>query len=313
MESIAPNGNPMEEPGKEPVEVRSEMERKVRIFGILLAVLLVVGISEGFYAWWLSHKLRTVEQAFQGQLSAHEENIAELRDRLNIAEEDASVLRGEVGSTRDRLGAAQGELYRTRQMAAQLAEKQKQSTEVLSSQLGALQQEQEATKGTVGSISTDVSGVRQEVTTTRKELASTRSELQRVIGDLGVQSDLIAHNAGELAELRLLGTRDYHEFDLRKAKQPQRIGDIAILLRKTDVKRQKFTLDLVADDRTIEKKDKTANEPVQFYRDGMRLPAEIVVNHVYKDRIVGYVSTPKKKETRLSAVGQSAGASQSGS
>ena len=71
-----------------------------------------------------------------------------------------------------------------------------------------------------------------------------------------MQSDLIAHNRGELTELRQRGERDYFEFDLRKTRRPQRIGNIALQLRKTDVKRQKYTIYLVADDRTIEKKDK---------------------------------------------------------
>ena len=98
--------------------------------------------------------------------------------------------------------------------------------------------------------------------------------------------------------MRQLGAREYFEFDLRKAKRPARIGPVSLHLRKTDVKRQKYTLHLIADDRTIEKKDKTANEPVQFYQDGFRLPTEIVVNQIYKDRIVGYVSVPRQREGR---------------
>ena len=146
------------------------------------------------------------------------------------------------------------------------------------------------------------SGVKQEVSQTKQELATTRSELQRelqrMIGDLGVQSDLIAHNRTELGELRQLGAREYFKFDLRKNKNPVRFGPVSLHLRKTDVKRQKYTLHLIADDRTIEKKDKTANEPVQFYQDGFRLPTEIVVHRIYKDRIVGYVSVPRQREGR---------------
>ena len=117
-----------------------------------------------------------------------------------------------------------------------------------------------------------MSEVKQDVNSTKEQLASTRNDLQRVVGDLGVQSGLIAHNGQELAELKLLGERGYQEFDIRKSNQPQRVGNIAITLKKTDLKRQKFTVNLVVDDRTIEKKDKTVNEPVQFYQDGYRQP-----------------------------------------
>jgi hypothetical protein len=49
------------------------------------------------------------------------------------------------------------------------------------------------------------------------------------------------------------------------------------------------------DDRSIEKKDKTAGEPVQFYvRGGSRMPPyEFVVFEVGKNQITGYLATPK--------------------
>ena len=124
----------------------------------------------------------------------------------------------------------------------------------------------------------------------------------------------MATNRNELAELRLRGERDYFEFDLRKTKQPQKYtGGVALQLKKTDVKRQKYTVDLIADDRRIEKKDKNTNEPVQFYQQGQRVPAEIVVNQILKDRIVGYISMPKVKESRVSGLQSAAQPSGSGS
>jgi hypothetical protein len=48
-----------------------------------------------------------------------------------------------------------------------------------------------------------------------------------------------------------------------------------------------------ADDKKTEKKDKGINEPVQFYTSKARIPYEIVINQVKKDQIVGYLATPK--------------------
>lgn len=50
-----------------------------------------------------------------------------------------------------------------------------------------------------------------------------------------------------------------------------------------------------ADDTAIQKKDRTANEPVTFVVGRERLRYELVVNYVDKDRIRGYVSSPKDK------------------
>ena len=108
-------------------------------------------------------------------------------------------------------------------------------------------------------------------------------------------SGLIAHNRDDLEELKRRGDRNYYEFTVQKAKTPQRIGPVQMTLNKTDQKKAKYTLTVFADDRSIEKKDKTAGEPVQFYMKGASrmAPYEIVVFDVSKNQITGYLSTPK--------------------
>ncbi|HWP84607.1 MAG TPA: hypothetical protein VNN17_05420 [Terriglobia bacterium] len=283
-------------------------DRSRRIYGILLAAALLIGAAEGIYALLLAKRLRGLEQALQAQLSMQEESLKGLQHRLGIAEDGYAGLQADLSGTRNTLERAQLELRRTRLAADTLAKQQKETAEALNGQLGALAEAQSSTRGTVGTLATEVGGVKADLSSAKQDLAATRSELQRVIGDLGVQSDLVAHNRQELAELRLRGERDYFEFDLRKTKQPQKFpGGLALQLKKTDVKRQKYTVDLLADDRRIEKKDKTANEPVQFYQQGMRMPTEVVVNQIYKDRIVGYISMPKQRAAQLSGTGSAGG------
>lgn len=130
------------------------------------------------------------------------------------------------------------------------------------------------------------------------DLDQTGSDLKRVVGDMGIMSGEVATNSKELAGLKALGERNYFEFDLGKTKEPQKVGDIRLKLRKTDPKHGKFTLDVLADDRTVEKKDRTINEPVQLYVSGARQPYEIVVNQVKKNEVIGYLATPKVKIPR---------------
>jgi hypothetical protein len=114
------------------------------------------------------------------------------------------------------------------------------------------------------------------------------------MGDLGVQSGLIARTREDLDALKRLGDRNIYDFNLVKTRQPQRVGPIQVRLTNADVKRSRYTVLVVADDRSIEKKDRTALEPVQFYMRGSRVPSELVVMEVTKDRITGYLSTPKE-------------------
>jgi septal ring factor EnvC (AmiA/AmiB activator) len=313
--SVTPSPNFGAQDGSQGIDrEQSSQEKKSWIWGLLFAVLLIGGVSHGFYSWSLHNRLQEMENAMQMQFGSQAESIQGLQDQIGTTDTRLTDLQGEVATTSTHLGSTRSELTQTRQMADQLARQQKESSEQLAGQLGSLQQEQADTKGAVGTLSTDVTGVRQEVTVTKQDLAATRSDLQRAIGDLGVQSGLIARNKDELDELRLRGERDYIEFDLRKAKQPQRYGTVGLQLKKADVKRQKYTVDLIADDRRIEKKDKNTNEPVQFYQQGYRIPTEIVVNRIDKDRIVGYISVPKVRATEVSSVeSQSPVASGSGS
>ena len=114
-----------------------------------------------------------------------------------------------------------------------------------------------------------------------------------------MQSGLIATNAKELAALKALGERNIFEFTLStKSKTAQKVGDVLLHAKKADVKKNKYTMEITADDKVVEKKDRGVNEPVQFYTSKARQPYEVVVNEVKKDTIVGYLSTPKVQAAR---------------
>jgi len=157
----------------------------------------------------------------------------------------------------------------------------------------------------VGSVKTDVNGVKTDVTGVKTELATAQTalnqhseDLKRMVGDMGAMSGLIATNSKDLSTLRELGERNYYEFTINKGKMSTKVGGVLLTLKKADPKNNRFSLDVVADDKRVEKKDRTINEPVQIYLAGARLPNEIVVNEVKKDQVVGYLSTPKVTVSR---------------
>jgi len=180
----------------------------------------------------------------------------------------------------------------------QLTEANQVLQEQLNSKIGEVKEVASATTAQVTGIVSEVTNVKSEVATTKSDLDRTIQDLRSVRGDMGIQSGLIATNSKELAALRAMGERNYIEFQLPKTKGPQRIGDVAVQLKKFDPKRNRYTIELVADDKKVEKKDRTVNEPVQFYLASARMPYEIVVNEVRRDSIVGYLSAPKVKQAR---------------
>ena len=213
------------------------------------------------------------------QAAAAEEAVkqAKLNDRLLATTE---ALGDKLGMTEKELAARTAELQRQQKASeSRITEKQKQA-------IGAV-------SGEVSGVKSEVSGVKTDVATTRTELEATKAKLERTIGDLGLQSGLIARTCDDLEALRRRGERNYFEFALYKGKSSTPISTISLQLKKADPKRSKFTLNVLADDRTIEKKDKTMMEPLQFYTGRERQLYEVVVFTVEKDKVTGYLSTPK--------------------
>ena len=158
-----------------------------------------------------------------------------------------------------------------------------------------------AVTGEISGVKTDVGGVQTDVASTKADLEATKAKLQSTIGDLGVQSGLIAHTQGDLEVLKHKGDRNYYEFTLLKGAKPQPVSTVSLQLKKADVKKGKFTMNVTADDKTIEKKDRNVAEPIQFYSGRDHLLFELVVWTVDKNKATGYLSTPKNAPVPVTA------------
>jgi hypothetical protein len=183
-------------------------------------------------------------------------------------------------------------------LAAKLDEQQK----AVGDQIGQLKDSTETVTAKlnedVSGVKTDVGTVRTDLSTTQDKVEKTGAELKRAVGDMGVMSGLIATNGKDLQALRDLGDRNYTEFTLSKGQMTKKVGNLTLTLKKADPKRNRYTIAVLADDKTTEKRDKTINEPVQLYTSNSKQPFEIVVNQVNKDGVVGYLAAPKVNMAR---------------
>jgi chromosome segregation ATPase len=184
------------------------------------------------------------------------------------------------------------------EIAAKLEDQQKQVAENLDQLRDASDSKISAVSSDVDNVKTDVTGVKTEVATTKDGLEKTSADLKRAMGDMGVMSGLIATNSKDLQTLRELGERNYVEFTLNKTQATKKFGDMVVTYKKADPKHNRYTVAIQADDKLLEKRDRSTNEPVQVYVHDSRQPYEVVVNKVNKDEIVGYVSTPKMSLAR---------------
>ena len=247
------------------------------LFGLLIAALAVV-VYVGYTA-----------QAHLGQdLSKQQEQNKILGAELEQANSRIADLKSQVEITTQRMHLTQSELAQAKSRAETIRKEQQASDQALTTQL-------KESEGKIDAVASEVGGAKKDIEATKTDLETTKGKLERSLGDMNVMSGLIAHNRDDLEELRRRGDRNYYEFTLQKSKSPQRVGPVQVFLLKTDPKKSKYSVNVIADDKTIEKKDKTSGEPVQFYVKGGRgaSPYEIVVFDVGKNQINGYLSTPK--------------------
>ncbi|MCS6804010.1 MAG: hypothetical protein RMM98_02655 [Acidobacteriota bacterium] len=275
-----------------PERRRFSMGKVLTVLGVLMALLLTYAV----------YQLRQSDLALNQQLKAHSEQtikqLALATQRLEENEARIAELTANLNISLERLGMTQAELDRTRQVAAQIRADQQRRVAELAQALEqkasaeALSQLQRQTTSSLGAISSDVSSTKQEVAAVGKDVAATKEELVKMNLKLSEHGTAIAQNATELAYLRRRGERDYFEFNLAKDRS-QRVSDLQLQLRGTDVKKQRFNIEYTADDRRLKRDKVNINEPILVYVGGLNQPYEIVVNQVMKDRVIGYVSAPK--------------------
>lgn len=246
-------------------------------------VLGIVGTGLGVVSLGMAIFLFVGLRDARKEIARLTEQASEADKKSKDLDSSLAAVRGQTSKIAERAGVTEAELEKTAAEAQALREAQAKGQRGLK---------------TLGG---EVVKVKDDVAAQKAAIAETQEKLQRAMGDLGEQSGLIARNAEELEALKRTGLRDYYEFDLAKAKSPAPVGPVALRLNNADAKKHKFNLILVVDDIQIEKKDKTLLEPVQFYRKGSRALHEIVVYGVQKDRITGYLSTPKTGDAAGSA------------
>jgi len=273
-----------------------------RWIAVLFGVLFVALGAMGFFGY-------TAQSRMSQDLAKTEDANKQLMQRLDQANASLADLKGHLEVTEEKLGLTTAELAKAKSRAESIRKDQVAADQKLSTQLAQAQKENEEK---LGAVSTDLGGAKKDIETTRNDLEATKGKLDRATGDMGVMSGLIARNHDDLEDLKRRGERNYYEFTVAKTKTAQRVGPVQIALNKVDQKKSKYTMTVYADDKSIEKKDKTAGEPVQFYVKGSSrmAPYEVVVFDVGKNQITGYLSTPKDASANAAPAAAAAPAKQ---
>jgi hypothetical protein len=250
---------------------------------IILALLALGGLAFG---WSNSSKVDATKAAVADQMKSFQSSVQQemngLQDRLAVAEKANTDLQGDLKVVTDKLKITQGQLKKARQEAEA---NNTQTTEMVKN-LDTSVHSELATKATTD----DVKGVDTKVTKVSSDLEKTTSDLNMARSELGT---LIARNHDEIDVLRRQGERDYTEFTITGKNQPQKVGNVTVVLKGVNEKKNRSNFVYTVEDKTYEAKNANINSPLFFYLSGSHQPEELVINKVGKNTISGYLSIPK--------------------
>lgn len=250
---------------------------------IILALIALGGLG---FAWSTSAKLDATKQAVAEQVKSLQTSVQQdmtgMKDRLAAAEKSSTDLQGDLKVVTDKLKITQGQLKKARMEAE---EKNTQTTELVKN-LDTSVHTELATKAS----SDDVKTVDTKVAKVSTDLDKTVSDLNMARSELGT---LIARNHDEIDVLRRQGERDYIEFTIAGKNQPQKIGNVTVVLKGVNEKKNRSNITYTVEDKSYESKNANINSPLFFYMSGTHQPEELVINKVGKNTISGYLSVPK--------------------
>jgi chromosome segregation ATPase len=253
-----------------------------RWVGLAVAVLGGVSLVSLGVGWNALNHASNIEQSAQ----ATQKQSEALSQRLAKAEDQNRELQSDLRVVTDKLNVTQSDLTTARKQS-------KSATAGIGKKVDNLETSVKAELATKANAE-DLNKLNGDVTGVKTDLDATKNSIQMARSEMGT---LIARNHDEIDQLRHLGQRDYFEFTVQRKSGATKVGSIQVELKDTNTRKNQYTINVVADDKTFEKKNRSVNEPIFFYTGGSRQALELVVNKVTKSTATGYLSIPKAPGT----------------
>jgi vacuolar-type H+-ATPase subunit I/STV1 len=264
-----------------------------RWVGLAVAVLAGVSVLGLGVGWSALNRANSIEQATQTTVKQANDALSQ---RLAKEDEINQALQSDLKVVTDKLNLTHGELIAARKQ-------NKSATAAVDQKVTGLATSVKAELATKANAE-DLNKLNGDVTGVKGDLDATKNSIQMARSEMGT---LIARNHDEIDQLRRMGQRDYFEFTVTRKGGSQKVGSIQVQLRDTNTKKNQFTINVLADDKSFEKKNRSVNEPIFFYTGGTRAALELVVNKVTKSTASGYLSIPKTPETTAASSGSTSG------
>jgi multidrug efflux pump subunit AcrA (membrane-fusion protein) len=286
---------------QEPIDHQSQDDefREQNNSGIKMALVLLVLVAliAGGYGW-LQHNSAQQLASDRANLKSSLDQAKSQEDALLAKVNALNVAQAQADAARAQTEAAKNEQFPPVSAEAPKPHVVHRTAKVVSRQPPPDDPRWKLMQDQLADQQRQLADDQKQISDTQANLAQARSDLEGNIQS--TRTDLsgdIARSHDELVALEKKGERTYYEFNFEKSKTYHHSGPISISVRRLDPKHGNCDLEMLVDDREIERKHVNLYEAVTFYPQGYPLPLEVVINHIDKNSAQGYVSEPKYKPT----------------
>ena len=232
----------------------------------------------------MTAEVTDLESALSAQTGAHQREISALQESVEKTKTEAAE--------RARVEARRG----ADQLSKLIAQKEREQQDMFLTEIGTVRGETDTNRKGIEDVSTRVVGVQGELDQTQESLNETADRLAGTQTDVDAISGRVGTHDAAIERLKMQGQRDVTRFDLAVSKERTKIETVQLRVKDIDYKKNRYTLEVMADDRIVTHKDRLLNQPVEFYVTGVSQPYEVVVTEIERNQVSGYLATPKFKD-----------------
>ncbi|MDA0206668.1 MAG: hypothetical protein O2795_15130 [Acidobacteria bacterium] len=263
--------------------------------GIAVAALIGFNVH-------LMNKVGDIETSTQSERAAMTAEVSDLEASLSAQsgahQREISALQQSVEKTKaEAANRARSEARRgADQLSKLIAQKEREQQDMFLTEIGSVRGEADTNRKGIEDVSTRVVGVQGELDQTRQSLNETADLLVSTQTDVDAISGRVGTHEAAIERLKMQGQRDVTQFQLPVAKERTKIESVHMRVKDIDFKKNRYTLEVMADDKVVTHKDRLLNQPVEFYVTGAAQPYEVVVTEIERNQVTGYLATPKFKQ-----------------
>lgn len=232
----------------------------------------------------LTSEVNDLEASLSAQSGMHQREISELQSSVEKTKNEAAA--------RARAEARRG----AEQLAKTIAEKEREQQDMFLSEIGNVRGVTDTNRQGIEDVNVKVTGVQTDVDEARVALNETADLLTNTQGDVDAISGRVGTHEAAIERLRMQGQRDVTQFELAVAKERTKVESIHMRVKDIDYRKNRYTLEVMADDEVTVHKNRLLNQPVEFYVTGVSQPYEVVVTDIERNQVMGFLATPKFKQ-----------------